>query len=221
MTEQTNISQPENSNQAHSMQSDHQHDQTLVEDARRATNQAFDALLDFMRAEHESGYLNLYRLVPLASLALGNRIQVGNASRYVYHYAQSQGYDIPSYPLSSSGEIKQFFADEGVKNIPEWYEKIGISAELYSKLTGMTVVAVRGQASLRTLFLLKGDLANNWLEFTTFEESGIAKRVTGYQLATLMQAICQAALAHDVPATTSAKKGKNPPIKVSFELLSL
>lgn len=169
--------------------------EALVEAARIATDRAFDMLMEYMRVEHESGYLNLYRLVPLAALVLGDRVQVGNASRYVYHYAKSQGYDIPSYPLSTSGEIKQFFADEGVKNIPEWYEKIGVPVNDYNALQTMTAVAVRGRGTLRTLYLIKGDLTNNWLEFTTLERSGITKKLPGYQLAYLLEAIGQAALA--------------------------
>lgn len=169
--------------------------ETLVEAARVATDRAFDMLMEYMRAEHESGYLNLYRLVPLAALVLGDRVQVGNTSRYVYHYAKSQGYDIPSYPLSTSGEIKQFFADEGVKSIPEWYEKIGVPANDYNALQTMTAVAVRGRGTLRTLYLIKGDLTNNWLEFTSLERSGITKKLPGYQLAYLLEAIGRAALA--------------------------
>lgn len=169
--------------------------EALVEAARVATDRAFDLLMEYMRVEHESGYLNLYRLVPLAALVLGDRVQVGNASRYVYYYAKSQGYDIPSYPLSTSGEIKQFFADEGVKNIPEWYEKIGVPSKDYNALQTMTAVAVRGRGTLRTLYLIKGDLINNWLEFTSLEKSGITKKLPGYQLAYLLEAISRAALA--------------------------
>lgn len=218
--------------------------EALVEAARIATDRAFDMLMEYMRAEHESGYLNLYRLVPLAALVLGDRVQVGNASRYVYHYAKSQGYDIPSYPLSTSGEIKQFFADEGVKNIPEWYEKIGVPVNDYNALQTMTAVAVRGRGTLRTLYLIKGDLTNSWLEFTSLERSGITKKLPGYQLAYLLEAIGQAALAgtgeiapdengatqatessgakteNSVPAHVGGSRHKhhhkNPPVKVKY-----
>lgn len=201
--------------------------EALVEAARVATDRAFDMLLDYMRIEHESGYLNLYRLVPLAALVLGDRVQVGNASRYVYHYAQSQGYEIPSYPLSSSGEIKQFFADEGVANIPEWYEKIGIPAQDYHMLQTMTAVAVRGRGAQRTLYLIKGDLTTNWLEFASLEQSGITKKLPGYQLAYLLEAIGKAALATDggfaqtssSPSTIDpgrTHRHKNPPIIVKY-----
>lgn len=218
--------------------------EALVEAARIATDRAFDLLVRYMQVEHESGYLNLYRLVPLAALVLGDRVQVGNASRYVYYYAKSQGYDIPSYPLSTSGEIKQFFADEGVRNIPEWYEKIGVPAQDYHTLQTMTAVAVRGRGTLRTLYLIKGDLTNSWLEFTSLERSGITKKLPGYQLAYLLEAIGQAALVgtgeiapdengatqatessgakteNSVPAHVGGSRHKhhhkNPPVKVKY-----
>ncbi len=186
--------------------------EALVEGARMATDRAFDMLIDYMRAEHDSGYLNLYRLVPLAALVLGDRVQVGNASRYVYYYAKSQGYEIPSYPLSSSGEIKQFFADEGVANIPEWYEKIGVSLNDYHDLQTMTAVAVRGRGTQRTLYLIRGNFINNWLEFTSLEQSGITKKLPGYQLAYLLEAIGRAALATNHENNKSA----NPPVTVEY-----
>lgn len=152
--------------------------------------------------------------------------------------------DIPSYPLSTSGEIKQFFADEGVKNIPEWYEKIGVPVNDYNALQTMTAVAVRGRGTLRTLYLIKGDLTNNWLEFTTLERSGITKKLPGYQLAYLLEAIGQAALLararlhqmrmarhqatessgakteNSVPAHVGSSRHKhhhkNPPVKVKY-----
>lgn len=115
---------------------------------------AFNGMLDLLRAEYDAGYFNIYRLFPVASLVLGDRVQVGNASRFIYHFARSQGYDIPPYPLSSSGEIRQFFADEGVENVPAWYAKIGVTDEEYARLHEFTLVSVRGRHSDRTAFLI-------------------------------------------------------------------
>lgn len=131
-----------------------------------------------------------------------------------------------------------------MKNIPEWYEKIGVPAQDYNALQTMTAVAVRGRGTLRTLYLIAGDLTNNRLEFTTLERSGITKKLPGYQLAYLLEAIGQAALAgtseiapdengatqaaessgakteNSVPAHVGSSRHKhhhkNPPVKVKY-----
>ncbi len=62
-----------------------------------------------------------HRALELLSFVLGDRAQVGDASRYIFAYARHRGYDLPPYPLAGCGEIRAFFADEGVRNVPDWY----------------------------------------------------------------------------------------------------
>lgn len=168
---------------------------------------AFNGMLDLLRAEYDAGYFNIYRLFPVASLVLGDRVQVGNASRFIYHFARSQGYDIPPYPLSSSGEIRQFFADEGVENVPAWYAKIGVTDEEYACLHEYTLVSVRGCHSDRTAFLIDLYL-RNWPQFVPLAESGIDAGLRGETLARLLSAVMVAAL--DETSTAAA----NPVIRI-------
>ncbi len=170
-------------------------------------DEAFANLKTLLDAELADGHLNVYRLFPIASLLLGDRVQVGNASRYIYHFARSQGYDIPPYPLSSSGEIRQFFADEGVENVPEWYAKIGMADEEYARIHEFALVAVRGRHADRTAFLIDKYL-RNWPQFVPLAESKIDHALDGMQLTRLVRDVLAAAL--DEASTPS----ENPTVRI-------
>lgn len=177
-----------------------------------AFDEAFASAIRLLHAGHDAGYLNLYRLFPIVSMVLGNRVQVGNASRFIYHYAKSQGYDIPPYPLAGSGEIKKFFADEGVENLPTWYKKVGFTEREYEHAHEYTLVSVRGRNADRTAFLIDVYL-RNWPQFVPLVESKIDTVLRGEVLARFLNAVMNAAL--DERQTDS----KNPAIHlVRFEL---
>jgi len=61
----------------------------------------------------------------------GRRAVLHDGMSYIFAYGRHQGYDLPPYPLAGCGEIREFLADQGVKNLPEWYERIGVGPELY------------------------------------------------------------------------------------------
>ena len=167
----------------------------------------FDQLLQFMQREFDAGYLSVYRLWPITSLVLDTRVSVGNASRYIYVYARRQGYDIPPHPLSSSGELRKFLADEGVENIPEWYEKIGITEEEYVHLHDFTLIEVRGRYADRIAILIPLYLPN-WPNFVPLQESGIASELSGPQMISLLDVVTKAALSEDSTPST------NPTVRV-------
>ena len=99
--------------------------------------------------EAEREHLSTRRMLELLSLLLGERALVGDASRYVYEYGRRAGYSLPAYPLDGSGEFREFFAEEGVRNVPEWYErKLGVPPQLYAQLPARTIVAA-GRAAGR------------------------------------------------------------------------
>jgi len=50
---------------------------------------------------------------------------------YIFEYGRHQGYNLPPYPLAGCGEIREFLADQGVSDVPSWYERIGVGPELY------------------------------------------------------------------------------------------
>lgn len=91
-----------------------------------------------------------HRALELLSFVLGDRAQVGDASRYIFAYARHRGYDLPPYPLAGCGEIRAFFADEGVRNVPDWYgKKLGLDERAYEALPSQTVVVLRDRADRR------------------------------------------------------------------------
>jgi|GEM_PF-1226158 len=93
-------------------------------------------------------------LLHLTIAVLGDHATVNDGPQYIYAYARHQGYDIPPYPLAGCGEIKQFFADNGVRNVPEWYGKIGISPETYKVLHEKRLIVVRNTRSQRKAFVV-------------------------------------------------------------------
>lgn len=116
-----------------------------------------------------------HRLLNVLSFMLGDRAQVGDASRYIFAYARHRGYDLPPYPLAGCGEIREFFADEGVRNVPEWYaRKLGLDEAAYAALPSQTVVAVRDRDNRRKAFFLDGIRYRNAAAFENLADSGFA-----------------------------------------------
>lgn len=120
----------------------------------------------------ESSWLNIRRIARLASKHFGKRFVAGDAASYVFHYARSEGYDIPAYPLSSSGEIKKFLADEGVDDIPSWYESKVIAHDGLTSLYGKTLVEIRRMNGSRKTFVVSSVLYKEPVVFRPLEESG-------------------------------------------------
>ena len=159
---------------------------------------AYDGLLAFLAADR--GRYRARRLAALASHALGDRCTVGSPGGFIFVLARSFGYDIPPYPLAGSGEIREFFRDEGVANLPEWYASIGIEGDDYERLHEKTAVVVRGSAGTRTLFLLEGVLFSHEKAFSRFvplEESGVPRALSEDRLARLLAHVFDAALVDD------------------------
>ena len=118
--------------------------------------------------------MSLLRQVDLLSFVMGEGLVAGPASQYCYYYARRQGYDIPPFPLAGCGEIKEFFSDQGVSNVPEWYSKIGIDEKGYTCLHERTIVAVR-------------DAHNRRMAYFSLSESGVALRLGEQRLRGLLQ----------------------------------
>lgn len=148
---------------------------------------AYDGLLAFLSADR--GRYRAKRLASLVSYVLGDRATVGSPTGFIYVFARSLGYDIPPYPLAGSGEIREFFRDEGVANVPEWYATLGIEGDDYERLHERTAVVVRGLSGVRTLYVLDGVLFTHdkaFSRFATIEESGIARNLDEQRLSRLL-----------------------------------
>ena len=104
-------------------------------------------------------------------------IEAGDASHYIYHFARKQGWDIPAYPLAGCGEIKRFFAEQGVGDVPSWYVKIGVEPERAKRLYGNTLVAVCGPDYRHVAFLLDGCYHAHDAGFTDLVHSGVIENM--------------------------------------------
>lgn len=140
--------------------------------------------------EMERDHVSLDAVLDLLSLLLGDRARVGDASRYIYEYGRRAGYSLPAYPLDGSGEFREFFADENVHSVPEWYErKLGVPSELYSQLSARTIVVVRNVSNRRRAFVLDDVKHTQDSGFAGLRESGLARMLPPEGLAELLDAI--------------------------------
>ena len=118
---------------------------------------------------------------------LGDRAQVGDASRYIFAYARHRGYDLPPYPLAGCGEIREFFADEGVRNVPDWYEKkLGLDERAYEALPSQSIVVVRDRADRRKAFFLDGMRYRNAAAYENLADSGFSRTLSEDDLEALL-----------------------------------
>ena len=132
--------------------------------------------------EAERDRLSPRRVLELLSLLLGERAQAGDASHYVYEYGRRAGYSLPAYPLDGSGEFREFFAEEGVRNVPEWYErKLGVPPQLYAQ--------VRAAANRRRAFVLDGVRHAQDAGFAGLAKSGLSRTLPPEGLAELLDAV--------------------------------
>lgn len=147
---------------------------------RESEDQSILALFErFLERESDHDRLRTQDILRLLSIILGDRMQVGDASRYIYAYGRQIGYDLPPYPLAGCGDVREFFADEHVSTVPEWYErKLGIDYALYVELSGKTMVVVRDVEHRRTPFLLEGMRYKDDTGFAGLEESGLIKKLS-------------------------------------------
>lgn len=152
-------------------------------DGRNVFNQVSDVIA-LLEARWET-YSPLQR-IEVFSFIMGDALAVGPAARYLSEYARKQGYDIPPFPFSSSGEIKQFFADWGVTNVPEWYACIGIDEAGYERINASTLVAVRNPENKRMVIQLDGEYHKHLTRFVPLPQSGIVYALGAEKLDALL-----------------------------------
>ena len=152
---------------------------------------AFDRAGSLARlVDLERARLRPHRMLELLSLLLGDRAQVGDASRYIYEYGRRAGYDLPPYPLAGCGEIREFFADQGVRTVPEWYERIlGVDERAYVRLPAWTIVVVRDREGRRKAFFLDGIRYRNAAAFENLVDSGFSRTLSEDDLEALLSRV--------------------------------
>ncbi len=71
----------------------------------------------------------------------------------IWDIARHDGYRIPDYPMAGCGDVKEFLSDEGVRNVPEWYEHhLGMSRSNYDEIYRYELVMVRNRSLWRRVF---------------------------------------------------------------------
>lgn len=152
-----------------------------------------------------------HRMLDVLSYILGDRAQVGDASRYIFVYARHRGYGLPPYPLAGCGEIRAFFADEGVRNVPEWYaRKLGLDEAAYAELPSQTVVVVRDRADRRKAFFLDGIRYRNAAAFENLADSGLARTLDEAELNDLLGRMLAFLTGSDAPEALDAPNAGGP-----------
>ena len=84
----------------------------------------------------------------------GASLQIYDAPQFIFAYARSQGYHIPSYPYDPTSELRAFLADWEVADIPAWYARIGVDAGSYAVLAQRRLLVARDDAFRRKAFLM-------------------------------------------------------------------
>lgn len=141
----------------------------------RAHNVTVESLAQLILAD--SVRVDVACAARVLGIIMEGHIEVGDASHYIYHFARKQGWDIPAYPLAGCGEIKRFFAEQGVSDVPSWYVKIGVEPERAKRLYGNTLVAVCGPDYRHVAFLLDGCYHAHDAGFTDLLHSGVIENM--------------------------------------------
>ena len=79
---------------------------------------------------------------------------------------------------AACGEIKRFFAEQGVCDVPSWYVKIGVEPERAKRLYGNTLVAVCGPDYRHVAFVLNGCYHAHDAGFTDLLHSGLIEKMS-------------------------------------------
>lgn len=109
-----------------------------------------------------------------AALELGGNAVIGRGMRYFVIAGRNAGFDIPAYPFDPKGEFREFLKDSKVKNLPEWYETIGVPKEKYEQLQTHALLVITDPASgKKASHLLKGAEYCNASKFVPLAQSGI------------------------------------------------
>ena len=134
------------------------------------------------------GGLTCGKLARLVEEILGDTIsRYPDGRMLIWDIARHDGYNIPEYPMAGCGDVREFLEDEGVRNVPDWYERhLGITREDYDAMWKYELVMVRNQAFWRCVFQVPATVPQqtsslggayleelrSWLAFALGNESG-------------------------------------------------
>lgn len=73
----------------------------------------------------------LRKRVKAVACEMGADALIGRGMRYFIFAGREAGFDIPAYPFDPKGELKDFLAERGVRNLPGYYAGLGIPQDRY------------------------------------------------------------------------------------------
>lgn len=81
---------------------------------------------------------------------------IGRGMRYFIFAGREAGFDIPAYPFDPKGELKDFLAERGAKNLPGYYAGLGIPETRYEDVQTHAILVLRGPDGAERGVLLRG-----------------------------------------------------------------
>ena len=96
------------------------------------------------------------RVLSLLDEAMGEDLRrYPDGRMLIWDIARHDGYTIPAYPMAGCGDVREFLHDEGVRNVPEWYEQhLGMNRSTYDAMYAYELVMVRNRALWRKVFVV-------------------------------------------------------------------
>ena len=126
------------------------------------------------------------RLLRLTDEVMGEELRrFPDGRMLIWDIARHDGYNIPPYPMAGCGDVKEFLAAEGARNVPGWYEvHLGIDREMYDQIYRYHLVMVRNRSWWRRVFFVPAEVfgptatfaemslwVRRWLEFALGNQS--------------------------------------------------
>lgn len=128
----------------------------------RAVSQGGGASTD-ARAQSEAGSsgddaveATLRKRVKAAACEMGADALIGRGMRYFIFAGREAGFDIPAYPFDPKGELKDFLAERGVRNLPGYYAGLGIPQDRYEDVQMHALLVLRRSDASERGVLLRG-----------------------------------------------------------------
>lgn len=98
-------------------------------------------------------------VTPSRLLSLADEVMGDDLSRFpdgrmlIWDIARHDGYRIPEYPMAGCGDVKEFLADEGARDVPDWYRvHLGMERAAYDEIWRYQLVMARNRAYWRKVF---------------------------------------------------------------------
>lgn len=111
---------------------------------------------DNMRQPGDGVLVSDGRVLRLLREAAGSELSVFPDGRMlVWDIARHDGYNIPAYPMAGCGDVKEFLADEGARDVPDWYRvHLGMDAATYDDIYKYELVMVRNRLRFRRVWMV-------------------------------------------------------------------